>query len=350
MSEYRVGIIGLSWITSEPPRPGSSPVLGNAMPQSHLAALAAIPGVTVVAGCDIMSEACERFLENWRGTWPETKAYTDYREMLANHEFDVVCVVTPDHLHGDIVRVVAASGVKGIFCEKPISNHLADADSMIAAIEQHGVVVNVNNTRRWGQQYVAAREAIRAGEIGALSQVTIHFGGERAMLWRNHAHFLDLCSYFAEGDPDWVMAELEPGFEDYGTQYRGDGGRSPELEPGVNAYIAYGNGVRAFLGGMKSSTQQVNVDLLGSEGRIHVNDQGAVLVKQTPSGLSTTPLRAQGTLGGIQAAIVDLLTAIETGREVQSPPREARKTVALIEAILASQAGGNTRVAVDNGA
>jgi predicted dehydrogenase len=101
---------------------------------------------------------------------------------------------------------------------------------------------------------------------------------------------------------------------------------------------------------MKSATQQVNVDLLGSEGRIHVNDQGAVFVKQTPSGLSTTPLRAQGTLGGIQAAFVDLLTAIETGREVQSPPREARKTVALIEAILASQAGGNTRVAVDSGA
>lgn len=349
MNEYRVGIVGLSWITSEPPRPGTAPVLGNATPHSHLSALAAIPGVRVIAGCDIVPAAGERFLETWQETWPGVAVYTDYQEMLREHDFDVVCVATPDHLHGDIVREVAASGVKGIFCEKPISNTLADADSMIAAIEQHGVVVNVNNTRRWGQAYVAAREAIRAGSIGALQQVVINYGGERAMLWRNHAHFLDLCSYFAEGTPEWVTAELESGFEDYGTAYKGDGGRSPALEPGVNAYIAYDSGVRAYLSGWKSSTPQVSVDLYGATARIHASDAGAVLYRQESDGLSTTPVGAQGSISGIQAAIQDLLTAIETSGEVQSAPREARKTVALIEAILASQAAGNARVAVSQG-
>ena len=33
-------------------------------------------------------------------------------------------------------------------------------------------------------------------------------------------------SGLAKKPPVWVMAELEPGFEDYGTGYRGDGGRS----------------------------------------------------------------------------------------------------------------------------
>jgi predicted dehydrogenase len=349
MSTYRVGIVGLSWITSEPANPGSHPVLGNAVPHSHLSALAAIPSVAVVAGCDIVPAACERFVENWDSTWPGVKTYTDYAEMLRNETFDVVCVATPDHLHGDVVRIAAESGVRGIYCEKPISHHLDDVDSMIEVIERNNVAVNVNNTRRWGPPYVAAREAIRAGAIGDLSQVTIHFGGARAMLWRNHAHFLDLISYFAEGTPAWAMAELEPGFEEYGTRYRGDGGRSPELEPGVNAYIAYDNGVRAFLGGMKSSTQQVSVDLFGAAGRIHANDQGAVILRQTELGLSTTPIVPKGTVQGMQAGILDLLAAIETGREPQSPPREARKTVALIEAILASQASGNTRVPVDGG-
>ena len=350
MNTYRVGIVGLSWITSEPPHPGSHPVLGKAAPHSHLSALAAIPSATVVAGCDIVPAACERFTENWGGTWPGATTYTDYATMLRDEDLDIVCVATPDHLHGDVVRLAAASGVKGIFCEKPISNHLDDVDSMIEAIERHKVVVNVNNTRRWGPPYVAAREAIRAGTIGELSQVSIHFGGARAMLWRNHAHFLDLVCYFAGGNPSWVMAELEEGHEDYGTRYRGDGGRSPELEPGVNAYIGYDNGVRAFLGGMKSSTQQVSVDLFGSKARIHANDQGAAILCQTEQGLSTTPIVPKGTIQGMQAGIIDLLTAIETGREVQSPPREARKTVALIEAILASQADGNIRVPVNNDA
>lgn len=347
MKTYRVGIVGLSWITSEPANAGSHAVLGPAAPHSHLSALAAIPAATVVAGCDIVPKACERFIANWDATWPGLRSYTDYEAMLRDESFDVVCVATPDHLHGAVVRAAAASGVRGIFCEKPISTDLDDVDAMIEMIERHGVIVNVNNTRRWGPPYVAAREAIRAGAIGALSQVSIHFGGARAMLWRNHAHFLDLCSYFAEGDPAWAMAELEPGFEDYGIRYKGDGGRTPELEPGVNAYLAYDNGVRAFFGGMKSSTQQVSVDLFGSEACIHANDAGAVLLRQTEHGLATIPITSKGSRQGMQAGILDLLTALETGGAVQSPPREARKTVALIEAILASQAGGNVRVAVN---
>jgi predicted dehydrogenase len=347
---YRVGVIGLSWITTDPAHVGSAPVLGLAPPHTHLSAIATLPKATVVAGCDIVPEACARFVETWSGTWPGLKTYTDYAEMLEREQLDVVCVATPDHLHGDVVRAAVAAGVRGIFCEKPISTNLADADAMIAAIEAHGVIVNVNNTRRWNPHYVAAREAIREGTIGALSQVSIHFGGARAMLWRNHAHFLDLATYLAEGNPSWAMAELEPEHASYGTAYRGDGGRSPELEPGVNAYIAYDNGVRAFLGGMKSSTPQVNVDLYGATGRIHVNDQGAVIVRQAEQGLATIPIVPRATLQGMQAGIADLLTALDTGCPVQSPPRDARKTVALIEAILASQAGGNIRVPVDGGA
>ena len=41
---------------------------------------------------------------------------------------------------------------------------------------------------------------------------------------------------------------------------------------------------------------------------------------------------------------VDLLTSFEDGTEPQSPPREARKAVAIIEGILESQASGNNRV------
>lgn len=346
MSAYRVGIVGLSWITSEPARAGSHPVLGNAAPHSHLSALAAIPSVTVVAGCDIVPEARDRFVENWNSTWPGVKTYADYKEMLAKENLDIVCVATPDHLHGDVVRLAAESGVHGIFCEKPMSVHLDNVDSMIEAIERNGVVVNVNHTRRWMPVYVAARESIRSGAIGKLVQITVHFGGERAMLWRNHSHFLDMFTYFAEGSPAWVIGELEPGFEDYGTRYKGNGGRSPELEPGINAYIGYDNGVRGFLSGMKAGAPQISIDLIGSEGRIHLDDQAGVVIAPTDRGPSTTPILPASTRQGMQAAFADLIHAMETGEATQSPPREARKTVALIEGVLASQAAGNCRVEI----
>jgi predicted dehydrogenase len=346
MPTYRVGIIGLSWITSQPASSGSHPVLGTAPPGSHAAALAAIPNVSVVAGCDIDPEARERFVETWDATWPGLATWDDAFAMLEGASLDIVTVATPDHLHGDIVQMAAASGVKGIFCEKPLSHELTDADAMIAEIERHHVPVNVNFTRRWMPPYVAAREAIRSGAIGELVQVTIGFGGPRAMLWRNHSHFLDLMTYFAESDPAWVVAELESGHEAYGTAYRGDGGRSPELEPGLNAYIAYDNGVRAFLGGMKRAVQEITVELVGTTGRIHANDRSATLFAPGENDMAATPIALRATVQGIQAALLDLIQAMETGKLVQSPPREARKTVAVIEAILQSQASGNCRVDV----
>ena len=58
--------------------------------------------------------------------------------MLEGEDLDVLTVATSDHLHTKIVIDGAESGVKGIFCEKPIATTLEDADAMIAACERNG--------------------------------------------------------------------------------------------------------------------------------------------------------------------------------------------------------------------
>jgi hypothetical protein len=160
---------------------------------------------------------------------------------------------------------------------------------------------------------------------------------------------LDLINYFAEANPVSVIGELEPGSEDYGVVYRGNGGRDADLEPGANAYITYDNGVRAFLAGMKPGLPRITIDLIGAKGRIHATDQSAAKSFPVDGGFAEQPIVPKGTLAGMHAAVVDLITAMETGRPVQSPPREARKAVALIQGILDSQAAGNARIAIDTG-
>jgi predicted dehydrogenase len=346
VSQHTFGIVGLSWITSEPEQPGTHPVLGHAVPHTHLSALANIPSARVVAGCDISEEARNLFLERWGDTWPDLRVFNDYTEMLNTAKPEVVCVATPDNLHLPVVLAAVEAGAKAIFCEKPMSTHTDDIDTMIEAIEANNVVVNVNHTRRWMPPYVAAREVLRSGQIGELVQINSHLGGERAMLWRNHSHVIDLLNYFADSNPIWVVGELEPGFEDYGTRYHGDGGRDPLLEPGANAYVGFENGVRAFHSGMKRAFPMLSVELVGTDGKMIVTDQGGMLYRQTDSGVAATPIVPRGTVAGNQAAILDLLTALETGTEPQLLPREARKTVAIIEGILESQASGNGRVSL----
>jgi hypothetical protein len=100
---------------------------------------------------------------------------------------------------------------------------------------------------------------------------------------------------------------------------------------------------------MKQGLPRITIDLIGSKGRIRATDQSVVKSFPVEGGFAEQPINPKGTLAGMHAAVVDLITAMETGRPVQSPPREARKAVAVIQGILDSQAAGNARVAIDTG-
>jgi len=350
---YRTALIGLSWIAADPAGPASDPVLGTAVPGSHASAMAAIPEIDVVAACDIAPAARDRFMNQWGGRWPGLRLYDDYRTLLERERPELVSVVTPDNLHTAPVLAAIEFGARAIFCEKPLATSLAEADQIIAAAASSGVTICVDYTRRWMPDFVEARRLARSGAIGRLSQIVLHLGGPRAMLWRNHTHAIDLLNYYAEADPDWVVAELEPDFSDYGLAYRGDGGTEPAAEPGANYYVAFANGVRAYVAGTKDTPPEFRVDLVGAGGRLSIDVEGFRLITAESEDARTKPpvtriqrLSPSWTVSGIQAALLDLIAAIKTGRPTASSPESARRTVAITEAILESQARGNVRVRV----
>src|SRR6476469_1951297 len=99
----RAAIIGLSWIGADPAQPASDPVLGTATPGTHASAMATIPEIEVVAGCDVVPAARERFLERWSGTWPGVRVYEGFEELFAKEQVDLVSIVTPDNLHKPVL-------------------------------------------------------------------------------------------------------------------------------------------------------------------------------------------------------------------------------------------------------
>ncbi len=350
---YRTALIGLSWIAADLAGPASDPVLGTAVPFSHASAMAAIPAIDVVAGCDIVAAARDRFVKQWSRRWQGLRVYDDYRKLLERERPDLVAVVTPDHLHTSPVLAAIEFGARGIFCEKPLATSLDEADQIVAAAASSGVAICVDYTRRWMPEFVEARRLVRSGAIGRLSQIVLQTGGPRAMLFRNHTHMIDLLNYYAEADPDWVVAELEPDFSDYGTTYRGDGGTEPSTDPGANYYVAFANGVRAYVTGMKDTVPEVRVDLIGARGRLSLDAEGFRLITFESEDLRSKPavtrierLSPRWTVSGIQAALLDLIAAMETGRPTASSPETARQTVAITQAILESQARGNVPVRV----
>ena len=128
------------------------------------------------------------------------------------------------------------------------------------------------------------------------------------------------------------------------------------MEPGTNAYIAYANGVRGYLTGWKRNPQDYVLHLIGTQGRIEVDVEGWRMVKSPVSdsrmpvpGLgnpTSTAIKPRFTYEGMSAAIRELLRALETGEPTISSGETARRTVAITDAILRSQAAGNARVDV----
>jgi predicted dehydrogenase len=177
------------------------------------------------------------------------------------------------------------------------------------------------------------------------------------MLWRIHTHGIDLLTYFADAEPATVWAELEPGMEDYGTAYKGDGGRTASLEPGVNAYITYRNGVRAALFGWKRTPQDYTLHVVGTDARIEIDVEGWRVIwtprsdNRAPDATlpnpATYPLQPRYSVAGMAAALRELLAAMRTpGMPLTSSGETARRTVAITDAILQSAAHGNVPVAV----
>lgn len=339
---YRVGIVGCSGIAIA--RPERSPsALRSPLPHSHAAAYHAVPATQVVAVCDIMPEATARYC----ATWGEAATYTDYRAMIERERLDLISIVTPDHLHADILATACDAGIRGIFCEKPIATTLADADRMIAAAEQSGAKVVVNHTRRFDPFYRQAKWLLDGGAIGQLRRIVGTMGGERAMLFRNGTHLIDTIAYFAASDPSWLVAELDAADAGYGPAYRGDGGRNPATDPGASALLVFQNGVRAFYNGSKGTVTNFEVDLHGETGRIRIGNQLAELATVAAGGgLATQPLPLTTDLrSGMVVAVEELIALVEGGGDGAAALREARVTLQILLGILASAAAGGTKVA-----
>ena len=175
--------------------------------------------------------------------------------------------------------------------------------------------MNVNHTRRWGKTWVAARETVALGRIGDLVTVIGQVRRRAGDALAKRSHIIDIMNYFVDANPIWVVGELEPAHADYGTRYHGDGGRDASLEPAANAYWAYDNGVRAFLSGMKTAAPILAGRAASArKARLRSTIQQARLEELTENGVVTSPIIPGLSMGGMQAAVADLLTALENGR------------------------------------
>ena len=114
--------------------------------------------------------------------WDE--AATDWQEVVARKDIDIVDVSTPGDSHMEIAIAAARAG-KAVFCEKPLANTVRDAERMLAAVEKAGVVHMICHNFRRAPAVMLARQLIAEGQLGTIR----HYRGTYLQDWITDPNF-----------------------------------------------------------------------------------------------------------------------------------------------------------------
>lgn len=139
----------------------------------------------VVAACDVDKLKLERSAKNIvekhyadrkDGSYKGCSRYHDFHEVLARPDIDAVVISTPDHWHA-VATIEACKAGKDVYCEKPLTQTIAEANAMVNTVRQYGRVFQTGSMQRSSREFRFACELVRNGYIGDIKHVTVNVGG-----------------------------------------------------------------------------------------------------------------------------------------------------------------------------
>jgi len=159
--KLRVGIIGCGGIAKG----------------KHLPALAQVRGAELAAFCDIILERAEEAAAEYA---PKSRAYTNYKDLLADHSIDVVHVLTPNKSHAEIT-VDALNAGKHVMCEKPMAKTSKEAQEMVDAAKKNKKLLTIGYQNRQTPENLYLKKAIERGDLGEIYFAKAHAIRRRAV-------------------------------------------------------------------------------------------------------------------------------------------------------------------------
>jgi predicted dehydrogenase len=107
------------------------------------------------------------------GKYQGCTTYTDFRELLQRQDIDAVVVCTPDHWHGLVSKLAAEAG-KDVYCEKPLTNTVAEGRAVCKAVKKHARILQTGSHERSNHSVAYACELIYNGRIGKVHTVRVN--------------------------------------------------------------------------------------------------------------------------------------------------------------------------------
>ena len=333
--------------------------------QFHAKAITAMTGGELHSVFDLRPEAAERLAAEYGA-----KAYSDMEAFYADLELEIVTVGTPSGAHLE-PSLAALNAGKHVICEKPLEITTARIDQLMAAAESNGKTLAAVLNRRFHPGMDAFKKAADEGRFGILTSASCYVKWYRDQAYYDSAgwrgtwaldgggalmnqsiHTVDALLYLA-GPVKSVQANAACLAHE-----------RIEVEDIIVAIVEFHNGARGVI---ECSTctwskdgHPARVQLSGTEGSAFLADEAfevwdfmhekpedaeirATLMKGQQAGLGANDPKAIN-FHQHQRNFEEVVNAIREGREPSVSAAEARKPVALIQAIYESARNGGAKV------
>ena len=168
---------------------------------------------TLKAVCDIKSARAEAV-----GKATGAKAYTRYKDLLADPAVDVVSIATPSGLHPEH-GILAARAGKHIVVEKPIGVNLKAVDELIRTCDHEGVQLFVIKQNRLNATMQLLKRAVEKGRFGRIYMAQSNVFWQRPQEYYDQARwratwefdggaFMNQASHYVDS-LHWLLGEVE---------------------------------------------------------------------------------------------------------------------------------------------
>jgi myo-inositol 2-dehydrogenase/D-chiro-inositol 1-dehydrogenase len=180
-----------------------------------------VPGVKVVAVCDIIPERVEAAAKAVADAGGSARTWSDFRKMLDEQkEIDAVVLATPDYTHKDFDIAILEVG-KHLYGEKPLATTPDDCRAVVAQAKRAQGIFAVGFQLRHDPDRNAAEKFIHSGGIGKVLMCHgIRHGGDlpRNIPWYfdktksgdividQGIHILDLFTWAISSHPARALA------------------------------------------------------------------------------------------------------------------------------------------------